>query len=75
MEQFIEDELRQQIKDVKLKKDMQDMGDLMKNLEISGKNLDSTFADRKEILKFYLQNKYPDNYSTYEDILHEMKLL
>ncbi|MBU0626022.1 hypothetical protein KKG31_05190 [Patescibacteria group bacterium] len=75
MEHFIEDELRQQIKDVKLKKDMQDMGDLMKNLEISGKNLDSTFADWKEILKSYLGNKYPSDFQKYEDMLHEMKLL
>lgn len=75
IEKYVDEGLRMQIKDIKLKKNIQDMGDAMKNFEVSGKNLSTSFADWKEILKEYLHSKYPNNYQKYEDILHDMKLL
>lgn len=75
IDSYIEPELRMKIKDVKLKKDFKDSAEILKNFELSSKNLETTFADWKEILKLYLQSKYWDSSSKYEEILHEMKLL
>jgi len=75
VEKFVDKDLRMKIKDIKLKKNIQDIEDIRENFETSGKNLSASFADRKQILKDYLQSKYPNDYQKYEETLHEMKLL
>lgn len=75
IENFVDEGLRMKIKDIKLKKNVQNIDDLRENFETSGKNLSTSFADRKQILKEYLQSKYPNEYQKYEETLHEMKLL
>lgn len=75
IEKFVDEDLRMKIKDIKLKKNIQDIEDIRENFETSGKNLSASFADRKQILKEYLQSKYPNDFQKYEETLHEMKLL
>lgn len=75
IEKFVDEDLRMKIKDIKLKKNIQDIEDIRENFETSGKNLSASFADWKEILKDYLKSKYPNDYQKYEETLHEMKLL
>lgn len=75
IEKFVDEDLRMKIKDIKLKKNIQDIEDIRESFETSGKNLSASFADRKQILKDYLQSKYPNDYQKYEETLHEMKLL
>jgi len=75
IEKFVDEDLRMKIKDIKLKKNIQDIEDIRENFETSGKNLSESFADRKQILKEYLQSKYPNDFQKYEETLHEMKLL
>lgn len=75
IEKFVDEGLRMKIKDIKLKKNIQDIEDIRENFETSGKNLSASFADWKEILKEYLKSKYPNDYQKYEETLHDMKLL
>lgn len=75
IEKFVNEDLRMKIKDIKLKKNIQDIEDIRENFETSGKNLSESFADWKEILKDYLKSKYPNDFQKYEETLHEMKLL
>ena len=75
IDQYIAPQLRQDIKDIKLKKDSVELDQLLKNFEISAKNLSTGFADWKDILKSYLQQKHSTDYEKYETKLKEMKLL
>jgi len=75
IEKFVDEDLRMKIKDIKLKKNIQDIEDIRESFETSGKNLSESFADRKQILKDYLKTKYPDDFQKYEETLHEMTLL
>jgi len=58
IDSHIDPELRMQIKDIKLKKDFKDSMEILKDFELSSKNLETTFADWKEILKSYLHSKF-----------------
>lgn len=75
IDSYITPELRQQIKDIKLKKESVELNELLENFEISAKNLSTGFADRKDILKSYIQKKHPDNYEMYITKLKEFNLL
>jgi len=75
IEKFVDESLRMKIKDIKLKKNIQNMEDIRESFETSGKNLSASFADRKQILKDYLKSKYPNDHQRYEETLHEMNLL
>lgn len=75
IDDYIAPELRHEIKDVKLKKDSVELSELLKDFEISAHNLSTWFADRKEILKSYLQKKHEADYDKYETILKQLKLL
>jgi hypothetical protein len=72
---YITENLRIKIKDVKLKKESIELNELLKNFEISAKNLSTGFADRKDILKSYLHKKHEADYDKYETILKQLKLL
>lgn len=75
IDEYISPELRVQIRDIKLKKQPIELNELLKNFEISAKNLSTWFADWKDILKSYLQQKHADDYEKYEQKLKELKLL
>jgi len=75
IDQYITEELRNQLKDVKLKKmSVAKDKDLLEQLRVSSWDL-SSFADRKIILKSYLVQKFGDDYGDYEKMLQEMKVL
>ncbi len=75
IDDYIAPELRQSIKDIKLKKESVELDQLLMDFEISAKNLSTGFADRKDILKSYLQQKHGNEYEKYETKLKELKLL
>jgi hypothetical protein len=75
IDSYITPQLRQQLKDIKLKKESVELNELLENFEISAKNLSTGFADRKDILKSYIQKKHPDNYEMYITKLKEFNLL
>jgi acetone carboxylase gamma subunit len=75
IDDYIAPELRQSIKDIKLKKESIELDQLLMDFEISAKNLSTGFADWKDILKSYLQQKHGDEYEKYETKLKELKLL
>ena len=75
IDDYIQESVRNEIKDVRLKKDMIEMWELIKNFEISAKNLSESFGDRKWILKMYLEQKYGKESSKYEKVLNELKLM
>ena len=75
IDDYIQESLRNDIKDVRLKKDMIEMWELIKNFEISAKNLSESFGDWKWILKMYLEQKYGNESSKYEKVLNELKLM
>jgi acetone carboxylase gamma subunit len=75
IDEYITPDLRKKIKDVKLKKESIELNELLKNFEISAKNLSTGFADWKDILKSYLHKKHEADYDKYEKILKQLKLL
>ena len=75
IDEYIATELRQSIKDIKLKKESVELDQLLMDFEISAKNLSTGFADWKDILKSYLQQKHGNEYEKYETKLKELKLL
>ena len=72
---YIDEELYKKLKDVKLKKNLVITKDLFEKMDIEGKNLTQWFSDRKNLLKDYLINKYPDENEKYLDFLKKEKIL
>jgi hypothetical protein len=58
-----------------LKKDYPVMKDLVRDFEVSAKNLSIWFTDRKNILKSYILQKYWSDAPKYEIFLKEAKIL
>lgn len=75
MDEYIPSDLRVQLKDVKLKKDYPVMKDLVRDFEVSAKNLSIWFTDRKNILKSYILQKYWSDAPKYEIFLKEAKII
>lgn len=75
IENYVDKEVLEQLKDIKLKKQTANMKDLLKDFDVSTKNLTTGFADWKTILKEYLKKKYGEEYSIYEKMMDELKLL
>ncbi len=75
IDEVIDPDLRKICKDIKLRKNAEDMDELMANFQTSGKNLTAGFTDWKTILKEYVQRKYGNDYPKYEKILKELKLV
>jgi hypothetical protein len=51
------------------------MSEILQNFETASKNLSSSFADRKNLLKMHLQQKFGDDAEKYEKVLREEKLI
>lgn len=75
MDIYIQPELRKQLKDVKLKKHIATMPQMLEKLSLHDKDFSTGYSDRKEILKHYLKQKYIEDYEKYETILRELWLL
>lgn len=71
---FIDEDLRTSCKDIRLKKDIENMDSLLNSFKVSSDNLNG-FSDRKDILQSYMQKKFGNDYPKYEKILKELKLL
>ncbi len=72
---YIDEELFQKLKDVKLKKNLVVTKDLFDKMDIEWKNLSAWFSDWKGLLKDYLTNKYPEEFDKYLDFLKGEKIL
>lgn len=72
---YVDDSILAQCKDIKLKKYNPAVQDLLEQFVASNQKIISTFSDRKQVLKDYVQTKYPDDYSKYEEVLQELQVL
>ncbi|MFZ2150865.1 MAG: metallophosphoesterase [Candidatus Absconditicoccaceae bacterium] len=75
MEDYIDSSLMTEIKDIKLKKNLQSVGELLKDFSVSTENLKIGFTDWKTILQEYIKNKFGPDYPHYEKILKDLKLI
>lgn len=71
---LIQEDLRTSCKDIRLKKDIENMDNLLANFKVSSDDLNG-FSDRKNILQEYMQKKFGNDYPKYEKVLKELKLL
>jgi len=74
MDSLIEPDLRKACKDIRLKKDMENLDNLLTTFKVSSDDLNG-FADWKNILQEYMQKKFGNDYPKYEKVLKELKLL
>lgn len=74
MNELIDDDLRKSCKDIRLKKDIENMDSLLNSFKVSSDDLNG-FSDRKNILQEYMQKKFGNDYPKYEKVLKELKLL
>lgn len=74
MDELITPDLRTACKDIRLKKDTENMDALLKTFKVSSDDLNG-FSDRKNILQEYMQKKFGSDYPKYEKVLKELKLL
>lgn len=75
IDSYISPALRKNLKEVKLKKQQQNLSDLLEDFDMSSKNLSTSFSDRKNILKLYLKQKFGDDAEKYENLLREENLM
>jgi len=71
----VDDTVLAECKDIKLKKHNKAVQDLLEQFSASNQKVVSTFSDRKQVLKDYVQSKYPDDYAQYEEVLQELKVI
>ncbi len=74
IDEYIEPDLRTACKDIRLKKDIENMDNLLNSFKVSSDDL-NWFSDRKNILQSYMQKKFGNDYPKYEKTLKELKLL
>jgi hypothetical protein len=74
IDELIQPDLRTSCKDIRLKKDIENMDNLLNNFKVSSDNLNG-FSDWKNILQEYMQKKFGNDYPKYEKVLKELKLL
>jgi len=74
IDELIEPDLRTACKDIRLKKDMENMDNLLNSFKVSSDDLNG-FSDWKNILQEYMQKKFGNDYPKYEKVLKELKLL
>ena len=74
IDELIEPDLRTSCKDIRLKKDMENLDNLLTTFKVSSEDLNG-FSDRKNILQMYMQKKFGNDYPKYEKVLKELKLL
>ena len=71
----IDDQLREQLADFRLKKSTKKVNDLLEKLETPDKDSLLTFGWWKELLRDFLNKQYPEEYVAYEKTLKELKIL
>lgn len=74
LEKYVDQNILAQCKDIKLKKYNPAVQDLLEQFTSSQQKVVTTFSDRKQVLKEYIQTKYPDDYERYEQLMQEMKI-
>ncbi len=74
IDDLIAPDLRTSCKDIRLKKDIENLDNLLNTFKVSSDDL-SGFSDRKNILQTYMQKKFGNDYPKYEKVLKELKLL
>jgi len=74
IDELIEPDLRTSCKDIRLKKDMENIENILNTFKVSSDDLNG-FSDRKNILQTYMQKKFGNDYPKYEKTLKELKLL
>jgi len=74
IDELIEPDLRTACKDIRLKKDIENLDNIINTFKVSPDDL-SWFADWKNILQLYMQKKFGNDYPKYEKVLKELKLL
>lgn len=67
--------LREKLTDFRLKKDAKQVDDLIEKLWRPDEEKLQTFGWWQELLKDYIKNKFPNEYSDYEKILRELKVI
>jgi len=72
--EIIDPDLRKICKDIRLKKNTENIDKLLSEFKIDSSTL-TWFSDRKIILQEYMQTKFGSEYPKYEKILKELKLL
>lgn len=74
LDDLIDPDLRTACKDIRLKKDIENVDNLLNTFKVSSDDLNG-FSDRKNILQSYMQQKFGNDYAKYEKVLKELKLL
>ncbi len=74
IDELIEPDLRTACKDIRLKKNMENLDNLLNTFKVSSDDLNG-FSDWKNILQEYTQKKFGNDYPKYEKVLKELKLL
>jgi len=75
LQDHIDPNLHTQLKDVKLKKKVAKIEDLLEDFDVSSRNLTTGFADRKSIVRDYIHKKYPNEAEKYLEELRNMKVI
>ena len=74
IDHLIEADLRTACKDIRLKKDIQNLDNILNTFKVSSDDLNG-FSDLKNILQMYTQKKFGNDYPKYEKVLKDLKLL
>ena len=74
IQEHVNETLLNQIGQIKLKKQSINTNELLEKLQLSSQD-NQSFADRKQLLKDYILQKYQWEYWEYETILQELKVL
>jgi hypothetical protein len=76
IDDFIAPALQHQLFDIKLKKKIPAVDDLVEKLQKPDTvSLQQGFGGRIDLLKRFLMKQYPDQYQEYEALLHQLKLV
>lgn len=74
IENYVDTNIVNQLNQIKFKKQSINTDILLEKLQLSSQD-NQSFADRKQLLKEYIAQKYPWEYPEYEAILQELKVL
>lgn len=72
---LVTDELMNNLKEVKIKKYSQWVSQISQLLDISAKDLQNNISDWKNLLKQYMQSKFPDKYDLYLEKLKDIDVM
>ncbi len=75
IDEVLDPALREKITDFRLKKDIQQVNDLLEKLWKPDEEKLQTFWWWQELLKEYIKRKFPEEYNDYEKILRDLKVI